>query len=74
MTAMSALPYWLVWAPTGSRPPACRHASVESATAEAERLARAHPGQQFVVLQSVTALRVVDLERIDLMPSRPPPF
>jgi hypothetical protein len=51
--------FWLVWSPTGHKPPSFRHPSIESATTEADRLATAHPGQTFIVLESVAA-RCID--------------
>ena len=44
--------FWLVWSPTG-RSPVVRHTTEESATQEATRLARAHPGGAFYVLEPV---------------------
>jgi hypothetical protein len=55
--------FWLVWSPTGARPPKYRHASEQSAVAEAERLAREHAGQLFVVLEAIAARRVDDMQR-----------
>jgi hypothetical protein len=55
--------FWLVWSPTGARPPKHRHLSEQSATTEAERLAREHRGQLFVVLESIAARRVDDMQR-----------
>jgi hypothetical protein len=51
--------FWLIWSPTGLRPPKYRHGSPESAVREAERLAHQHPGQEFVVLEPIAA-RCVD--------------
>jgi|HubBroStandDraft_2_1064218.scaffolds.fasta_scaffold14614_3 hypothetical protein len=55
--------FWLVWSPTGARAPRFRHPSEQSATTEAERLARAHPGQLFVVLEAIAARRVDSMIR-----------
>lgn len=44
--------FWMVWR-HGSAIPAYQHSSVLSAKAEAERLARQCPGQQFTVLESI---------------------
>lgn len=40
--------FWIVWNPKGGNPTRT-HASHESATAEAERLAEKNPGQHFYV-------------------------
>ncbi len=45
--------FWLVWCPTGHRPPSHRHTSVESAQREAGRLAALHTGQEFYVVESI---------------------
>lgn len=55
--------FWLVWSPAGHKSPSFRHPSVQSATTEAERLATAHPGQLFVVLEPVCARRVDSMIR-----------
>jgi len=73
---LHADPYWLVWR-TGREPmfpPNFQHRTLEAAQAEAVRLARANPGVQFVVLESVSAHRTVDLEVVDLRPDRGLPF
>ncbi len=61
-------PFWLVWSPQGTHPPEYRHTNVTSATHEAERLARLHPGRVFFVLQSVCARQLNDMHRVDLRP------
>jgi hypothetical protein len=57
--------FWLVWSPTGSTPPKHRHLTEQLAVQEAERLAKAHPGQLFVVLESIAARRVDNLVRTE---------
>lgn len=42
-------PFWMVWNPQGCAP-TYKHVTVESAKAEAERLAKNNPGQRFHVL------------------------
>lgn len=69
--------FWLIWNPRG-RDPNYRHASEDSARLEAERLARACPGDVFVVLKAEYAVRVkrpdpppverVPLSQIDEIP------
>ncbi|QVN18966.1 hypothetical protein [Burkholderia pyrrocinia] len=51
--------FWLVWSPSGAKPPTYRHGTPESAVREAERLAKLHPGETFVVLEPIAA-RCVD--------------
>lgn len=47
---MDAKPeFWLVWRRDG-RAPVCEHGSYHDARAEAERLAKHHPGSRFYVL------------------------
>lgn len=61
-----AEPFWIVWNPSGPRPPAVRHYDEREAITEAERLARAHPGQTFIVLATVAARVIDNMQRIDL--------
>lgn len=63
MPKQSESAFWLVWSPTGQKPPSYSHTSIESATAEAERLSIAHPGKVFVVLEAVTARHVDSMVR-----------
>lgn len=43
-------PFWLVWRRANGRTPVREHASYREARIEAERLARANPGEAFYVL------------------------
>lgn len=61
-------PFWFVWNPNG-RVPVYQHPSAKAAVAEAERLARLNSGETFVVLQSVCAVQVNDIQRTDLRPN-----
>lgn len=45
-------PFYIVWNPRGTHPPRTRHPSKHLAQKEAERLALAHPGNNFFVMQS----------------------
>lgn len=54
--------FWVVWNPEGSNPQV-RHRFHDKATTEAKRLARAHPGQHFYVLEVVDSFQVDDLIR-----------
>lgn len=67
-------PFWLVWNPEGYNPPQCKHNTEEGATREAERLARANPGQTFIVMESVGALVADNIQRTDLRPDSGRPF
>lgn len=53
--------FWMVWNP-GNRAPTVKHPTLEKAKAEAQRLARTNPGQEFIVLQSLGAFKTVDVE------------
>jgi hypothetical protein len=59
--------FWMVWNPEG-RAPVVPHDRAESATREAERLARHHKGQRFYVLRGVTFFEHNDIRRVDLTP------
>lgn len=59
--ALPSEPYWLVH---GGGPTNHQHPTRAGAVREAERLARANPGQAFVVLEAVEAIRLVEFERL----------
>lgn len=59
--------FWMIWCPNG-KSPTRRHNTLQSVHDEAERLARAAPGEVFVVLEAKYAMR---LKRPD--PPPPPP-
>lgn len=65
--------FWFVWNPEGHSP-TYKHPSEKSAVGEAERLARLHPGNTFVVLESVCARRVDDMLRIEMRNNSEVPF
>lgn len=66
-------PFWLVWNPNG-RSPTFRHHTESSAIAEAERLAKEHPGGTFIVLESICARRVDSMLCIDMRGGSDIPF
>ena len=66
-------PFWLVWSPDGGAP-THKHATLESAAGEAERLARRNSGQTFIVMESVSAVVVDNIQRTDLRPREEIPF
>lgn len=59
--------FWLVWNPDGG-PPTYRHDTQDGAIGEAERLARAHPGARFFVLQAIEMRAVDSMQRVRLCP------
>ena len=63
--------FWMV---KGPGPASARHDTRSSAEREAERLARANPGQDFYVLQAIALIRKVDVERIALCADEHIPF
>lgn len=58
--------FWLVWNPQSPSPPMHRHSTLDSATTEAERLARLHKGERFYVLEATHARVVDSMQRITL--------
>ena len=56
--------FYVVWNPSGGSP-TVKHQTKQSAIDEAVRLARAHRGQKFVVLEAVCARIVDDVKSID---------
>lgn len=56
-------PFWMVWNPNGHAP-TFKHSSHESATAEAEHLARTNPERTFIVLEAIEARKVCDMVRV----------
>jgi len=50
--------FWLVWCPTGARPPGYRHVTEESARREAQRLASQNPLSVFFVVEAKTAIKL----------------
>lgn len=55
--------FWMV---SGDGPSRFRHETQLDAEREADRLARAHPGQAFFVLEAISVHRRVEVERRDL--------
>lgn len=53
MSEKHEIEFWMVWNPAG-RAPTFRHTTQAFAQAEAERLAKEHPGQSFFVLHAVS--------------------
>jgi hypothetical protein len=65
--------FYLVWNKDGSAP-RVKHDNFVSARVEAERLARRNPGERFIVLQSVCARVVNDMQEIECRPADDLPF
>ena len=63
-------PFWMVWSPQG-RAPAFKHSSESSAVAEAKRLARQCPEQDFYVLKAVSGWTrpPLPVQQLDLDPT-----
>lgn len=66
--------FFLVWSPTGSRPPSHRHDTVDSALAEATRLAREARGAEFYVLYATHHLKFNDVAVTQLVNNDDIPF
>ena len=58
--------FFVVWSPTGLKPPSIRHDTFQSAHIEAERLAKSMPGAEFFVLKAVSRTAAVGV-RTDLL-------
>jgi hypothetical protein len=56
--------FWFVWCESAGMP-RHKHQTEESANKEAERLARLHRGQTFVVLMSAREFVTVDVVRVE---------
>lgn len=56
---MNTTPFYMVWRENGGTPTR-QHIDVGAARAEAERLARQHPGSRFYVLASIGDVQVND--------------
>lgn len=56
--------FWMVWNPTGNAP-RVRHNTPDSAEAEATRLARENPANEFVVLEAKASFQVNTVTRTE---------
>ncbi len=68
--------FFLVWSPSGQRPPAHRHETQDAATKEAERLAGEHAPAEFFVLEAVSVSQkpTVTTRSLELAGDRDIPF
>lgn len=66
-------PFWLVWNPSNGVP-TFKHPTLESAKAEAERLAAMYPNQSFFVLGTCGVARKVETLWTDLAALSDLPF
>lgn len=55
--------FWCVWCEGGGNP-TVKHRDYTAAKAEAQRLARQHPGRRFVVLAAAVAFVKRDLDEV----------
>lgn len=62
--------FWMVWCPQGGAPTVA-HGSESKAITEAGRLAQAHPGRQFYVLQATERIEVNAVRRTRLTHEMP---
>lgn len=65
--------FWMVWNPDGGKPQ-YRHSYKVNALAEAERLAKTHPGETFYVLEATEARIVENPVRTILLDKEDLPF
>lgn len=65
--------FWMVWN-VGGCEPRYQHTSENNAIHEAERLAREHPGEAFVVLEAIHARKVSDMRSLNFRVPSPPGF
>lgn len=69
---MSEEQFWIVWCPSGERPPSYRHQFQDMATREAERLAAENPGRLFYVLRAESvSSRPPEVLTLPLVPRLP---
>ncbi len=54
-------PFWVIWNPEG-RNPAFKHTSPVEARAEAQRLARLNPGQEFYILRAESKCKLAEFQ------------
>jgi Domain of unknown function (DUF4406) len=64
-TSDGGIKFWLVWSPSGTKPPKYRHRSIGEAATEAERLAAVNPCSEFIVLGAETSRRMESMKRTD---------
>lgn len=70
---MKAKTFWLVWCHNGGEP-SHKHEGYWQAQTEAQRLARANPGKQFVVLEATHAYEVNDMQQTEFTHDADLPF
>ena len=63
--------FWMV---LGSGAPTYRHYRPDDARTEATRLARQNPGQEFILLEAIGAVRKTDVEWLDASDEADIPF
>ncbi len=65
--------FWMVWNVNGGAP-RVQHPTEQFAIGEAERLARTHPGETFVVLEAAHVRQCTNMLRVDLRADSKIPF
>lgn len=63
--------FYMVWSPSGVKPPRRKHGHFESADRAAMDMARKHRGQKFVVLRACRSYEASDLQRTDYVEELP---
>ena len=54
--------FWILWNPNGNEPPRVRFTNLVAAERARDNMARQHPGNEFIVMQSVSSARAIDIE------------
>lgn len=66
-------PFWLCWVPQGTSTPKHKHATLEEAKAEAQRLVEQHGGSAYVLKAVGVAQRVTQPVAYEDIPAPPTP-
>lgn len=58
--------FWILWSPQSHLPPTKRWDKRSEAVEVAEKMARAHPSQEFYVMQSVNHSQVASVRTVEI--------